>query len=342
MERQRVRIDGIRQVATRAKDAIPRKIHRAFQIVDQKRLDAWGRVLNVDISENIDFDTKTYKFLAVPGVTLFERRKGTIVDSGNLTPDARKSLRSGPIFVVANHPKTASIFHVGYAVREALKRPTTMVMRHTLLDPNAEESEKVKNDTGNKNDIFNKKPETRKEKLVRHGASFFLRRIGDPISIIRGEGGEEYEEKIPEAIANNEAIGIFLLDSRTHQANLLKAKSGIAQILLDNPNVPMLLLGISEKAVGSEVDGNKEEVETRLKFGAPIKLKDVPLEFRNFNNPTADRRKIHDYIVLSMHALIVAEVGEIALPKKITQETIEIFNRVTRREASTSASTASE
>lgn len=250
------------------------------------------KVLGVQL-EDRKFFNPTYVAVefAIRGVF---RRKGISVEARGEVP------REGAAFVLANHPTTDSVFLLPYAVLQLTKRPTVMVVRDTLLDPNIEEEPEVRARTGDKKDIFNSK-----NPFIRRPLTAVINRVVSPIPIHRGKPDRETFRSISKSLSKGRVVGIFLQETRTDEDDLTNAMEGIATLMWMNQDVPVYLLGISGVTKRIDGEGNDEKKIPHLVLDEPFTYKDIPEEYRK------TREGVQRYVVERMAALIRPNVPNV-------------------------------
>lgn len=207
--------------------------------------------------------------------------------------EARETFpKEGPAMIISNHADWKDPIAIQWAVIAASRRLVHNVIKRTLLDPDAKETEAAEKKRTQK-DVIGAKPSGLISKFFRHRiVSPFMRAThGIPVDI----GGSlrqlsDFSDAIAREVGDGQLFGIFPQAHRKPPLDLLDFYEGAAIIARRHPHLPVVPAGIS----GSD-RGFIGISKVRIRIGETLHYADFEAEgrkrptIRGFTDLIADR-----------------------------------------------------
>lgn len=135
----------------------------------------------------------------------------------------------------------------GYRVGQKSGRILRTFTKDTLLNPNKQASEKVKNRTGHKSDLLNSGPQWLRRLIAAIPAGV------EAIPVTRGAGLRDLKDFLrrgKERFNAGLAVAIFSQETRNKDGRLVNPMPGAALLAQNNPDIPIYTMSISKSPKG--------------------------------------------------------------------------------------------
>lgn len=199
---------------------------------------------------------------------------------------------TGPALVAVNHTHPLDPILLALAAIRTANRMPIFVVRHTMLDPSAQEAPGVMERTG-KRDFFNN---TSTHILPARWALAQVLKLFDVIPVHRSNATRDELASIMGALNDEKLVVIFIQDTRLPENDLLGTQQGIAYIALKT-GAPVVPAGISEITGGLF---SRDPITLRIGESFTTEDMQIPSGLK----PREQIRFVHDFILGRLAPLI--------------------------------------
>lgn len=207
-------------------------------------------------------DVKWYSIVTLAAFAKIDQLRNGTRFEGDILPAL------GPAFVVLNHRNYFDIAR-GYVLCEKSHRLFKTFAKHTLFDPKAEESGKVKERTGRKSDLLNLGSGSNRFKLAFANIISAIVRGAEAMPVERGGSLKEirkFLKKAKDEFDKKRIVAMLAQGTRTEDGRLNDPMKGPEIVAMENPDVPIYSVSMAKRHVGVRRLGSYNELCENPKY----------------------------------------------------------------------------